>query len=330
LTYDGYQYELAPYQTSGNDNLISQGQQIPVTQGKYFSAQMLVAAESSTATGSVTAYYADGSTSTGGIQASPWWLWAYPSGGDIVMPFYYTDNSTNYNKTNIFQAVNWLDSTKELVSLTLPVSDDSNRLHIFAISLRPVVPSIERISGPQLEVRYARSTKKWIEGTNNIQIFEVIVSNVGQHNWVSANDVVVVSIESEGVLCVNPGIIKRLRPGDQVFVEVGVINKQGVVPGTRGNASVRLHSSTVDIEHNFEASFGIGSYEPTYESIYSHESPSWYSNAKFGVFIHYGLYSIPAWVSNSEFLTCLPYNVSILLMYLFQGNSGSNETYAEW
>lgn len=300
MIYDGYQYELAPYQSIGNDNLISQGQQIPVTQGKYFSFQMLVAAESSTATGSVTAYYADGSTSTGGIQASPWWLWAYPSGGDIVMPFYYTDDSMNYNKSNIFQAVNWLDSSKELVSLTLPISDDSNRLHIFAISLRPVVPSTKGLSGPQLEVQYARSTKKWIEGTNNTQIFEVTVSNVGQHGWVSANDSVVVSIESEGVLCVKPGVIKRLRPGDQIVVEVGVVNKPGVVSDTTGNASAHLHSSKVDIEHNFEASFGIGSYEPTYESIYSHESPSWYSNAKFGIFIHWGLYSIPAWVSKSR------------------------------
>jgi alpha-L-fucosidase len=216
------------------------------------------------------------------------------------MPFYYTENSTSYNKTNIFQAVNWVDSNKELVSVTLPVSDDSNRLHIFAISLRPVPSVTESLSAPQLEVQYARSTNKWIEGTNNTQIFEVTVSNVGNHAWVSANDSVIVSVESEDVLCVKPGVIKRLRPGDQVVVEVGVVNKQGVVSGTKGSASVHLHSSTVDIEHNFEASFGIGSYEPTYESIYSHESPSWYSNAKFGIFIHWGPYSIPAWVSETR------------------------------
>jgi len=36
-------------------------------------------------------------------------------------------------------------------------------------------------------------------------------------------------------------------------------------------------------------------YEPTWESLDSHQTPDWYRDAKFGIFIHWGLYSVPAW-----------------------------------
>ena len=36
-------------------------------------------------------------------------------------------------------------------------------------------------------------------------------------------------------------------------------------------------------------------YEPTWESLDQRKSPSWFQDAKFGVFIHWGVYSVPAW-----------------------------------
>lgn len=35
-------------------------------------------------------------------------------------------------------------------------------------------------------------------------------------------------------------------------------------------------------------------YEPTLESLASHPTPEWFRNAKFGIFIHWGIYSVPA------------------------------------
>src|SRR4051795_8749306 len=35
-------------------------------------------------------------------------------------------------------------------------------------------------------------------------------------------------------------------------------------------------------------------YQPTWESIDSRPTPSWYTDAKFGIFIHWGVYSVPA------------------------------------
>lgn len=36
-------------------------------------------------------------------------------------------------------------------------------------------------------------------------------------------------------------------------------------------------------------------FEPDWESINKHQVPDWYQNAKLGIFIHWGLYSVPAW-----------------------------------
>jgi alpha-L-fucosidase len=43
------------------------------------------------------------------------------------------------------------------------------------------------------------------------------------------------------------------------------------------------------------SSAGAATYEPTWESIDSRPNPAWFSDAKFGIFIHWGVYSVPAW-----------------------------------
>ncbi|MCC5952976.1 MAG: alpha-L-fucosidase [Acidimicrobiia bacterium] len=36
-------------------------------------------------------------------------------------------------------------------------------------------------------------------------------------------------------------------------------------------------------------------YEPTWDSVATHPLPEWYDDAKLGVFLHWGLYSVPGW-----------------------------------
>jgi len=36
-------------------------------------------------------------------------------------------------------------------------------------------------------------------------------------------------------------------------------------------------------------------FEPTWESVSRHELPGWYDDAKLGIFVHWGLYSVPGW-----------------------------------
>lgn len=41
-------------------------------------------------------------------------------------------------------------------------------------------------------------------------------------------------------------------------------------------------------------------YEPTWESLDKRPIPQWFSDAKFGIFIHWGVYSVPAWRKVTE------------------------------
>jgi alpha-L-fucosidase len=312
FTYSGVKFIFPQYKASGDDNVLAQSQILTPPKGRYVSVHMLAAAETAIATGQVNATYADNTTTSGPILVDPFWDWPYPYGGDIVFPYYLTNSSVDYNRSMIFQTINWLDSTKDLVSLQLPnvtagaangpggASEDT-RLHIFAVSLVPATGS-----GANLELQYARSTQTWFEGTNKTQIVEVTVNNIGS-DWVLANNSVKVTVSSDGLETIQPGIINRLRPGDQAIVQVGVVNKNGTTPGTTGPATVNITGEGVQATSTYNATYGIIPFEPTFESIYSHESPPWYQDAKFGIFIHWGVYSVPGW-----------------------GNVGKNESYAEW
>lgn len=41
-------------------------------------------------------------------------------------------------------------------------------------------------------------------------------------------------------------------------------------------------------------------YEPTLESVRSHPLPDWYQDAKLGIFVHWGLYSVPGWAASRK------------------------------
>ena len=45
---------------------------------------------------------------------------------------------------------------------------------------------------------------------------------------------------------------------------------------------------------NFSLSLNAKKYESNWESLDSRETPNWYPDAKFGIFIHWGLYSVPS------------------------------------
>lgn len=289
FTYSGVNYDFPQYNASGYDNVLATGQIIEVPKGRYLSLQMLVAAETAIATGYVNATYSDGSTTSGSVLVDPFWDWPYPYGGDIIFPYYLTNSSIDYNRSMIFQSINWLDSSKDLVSLQLPNvtagaangpggAAQDTRLHIFAASLVPATGS-----GISLEVQYARSTQMWMEGTNKTQIVEVIVNNVGD-GWALANNSVTVSISSPGYTTVVPGVINRLRPGDQAIVQVGVVNPNGTTAGSTGPATVNVAGAGVKATYTISnATYGFAPFEATYESIYAHEAPMWYNDAKYGI-----------------------------------------------
>ncbi|OAQ58198.1 alpha-L-fucosidase domain-containing protein [Pochonia chlamydosporia 170] len=41
--------------------------------------------------------------------------------------------------------------------------------------------------------------------------------------------------------------------------------------------------------------YGTPDYQPNVVSVSNHEAPNWYRDAKFGIFIHWGVYAVPAY-----------------------------------
>jgi alpha-L-fucosidase len=64
-------------------------------------------------------------------------------------------------------------------------------------------------------------------------------------------------------------------------------------------------------------------YEPTWESVNTHPLPDWYDDAKLGIFLHWGIYSVPGWA---------PQVANIQEMLRQQGPAGMlrDNPYAEW
>ena len=60
-------------------------------------------------------------------------------------------------------------------------------------------------------------------------------------------------------------------------------------------------------------------YEPNWESIGQHQASEWFQDAKLGIFIHWGLYSVPGWATPTGELGKVDRNVWF-----------KNNPYAEW
>lgn len=71
-----------------------------------------------------------------------------------------------------------------------------------------------------------------------------------------------------------PGTLKRLRLGDQMRVKVGVVNKEGVGRGTKGNAVAVVKDGAgneVARSGEFEVLAGIPVYTDEWSSLALHE-----------------------------------------------------------
>jgi alpha-L-fucosidase len=63
----------------------------------------------------------------------------------------------------------------------------------------------------------------------------------------------------------------------------------------------RLLAVCLAIAGNTFAADAQQRYEPTWESVDSRPTPAWWSDAKFGIFIHWGVYSVPAFAPKGEY-----------------------------
>jgi hypothetical protein len=131
---------------------------------------------------------------------------------------------------------------------------------------------------------------------------EVTVNNAGSE-CVSC-DGATLSLAGPGFRTVRDGSLKRLCPGDQKIVTIGVEGStNGSVP-----VDVIINSAVGRQSSLFEGiEIGLSKWTSESSSLARHESPEWFNDAKYGIFIHWGPYAVTGW-----------------------GNSSPYESYAEW
>ncbi|KAI4520557.1 glycoside hydrolase [Schizophyllum commune Loenen D] len=212
-----------------------------------------------------------------------------------------------------------VDNSKVLTSLILPNQTASSQLtgtvsiHVFAITL--ISESDVTADAPVLEVQNVRSTTKFRalpssssstlpSTTTQAQLIELTLANLapstaGPDAWLTSP--LTLSLESDDVETVLPATIVRLRGGDQAKVVVGVVNKKGVEAGAKGRVRVVATGGGVATP-GWDIVAGIPDYYVGDDSLSTHESAEWFDDAKFGLFVHWGIYSVPAWtVSGTQY-----------------------------
>jgi alpha-L-fucosidase len=70
-----------------------------------------------------------------------------------------------------------------------------------------------------------------------------------------------------------------------------------VIDQTWQKASAKYDSARAAILANVDRINGDGPYRADWESLQNYQVPDWYKDAKFGIFIHWGVYSVPAFAN---------------------------------
>lgn len=165
---------------------------------------------------------------------------------------------------------------------------------------------------PSLAVTGATLTSKWFEGSDYVQIIEMYIENNSTDNSLTLADTLNVTMVSDDLNLVQAGTLTRLSPGQKAVVQIGVQNQAGVAAGSSCSATIvatygESYGPTIYANQTITGTCGIPTYTASTSSLGFHWAPQWYDDAKFGIFIHWGLYSAPAY-----------------------GSVSPNEDYAEW
>lgn len=69
------------------------------------------------------------------------------------------------------------------------------------------------------------------------------------------------------------------------------------IESTWQKAVSKYDGARKEILKNVERQANDGPFRPDWESLQKYQAPAWYEDAKFGIFIHWGLYSVPAFAN---------------------------------
>jgi len=319
---DGIEFDLPEWTAAGDDNVKCDGETIDVGGDEVLSIHLLAAGDDPRGgihkenKVSITFNYDDGDSDVLPLEIRNWWA---PNGqhkGAICTPFHWIGKGQKYNeRTVIFHMPVHVPYSRglagrKLKSITLPTAGKHNALHLFALSYVPAA----RVEGdtPTLgdKVRPLRvvATRRWedVSQGTKAQVVEVTVLNplsltaLGNPKaWTSTLEV---SLAGSSFQTVRPATISRLMPADRVLVEVPVIPTSSSSTFDDATLQIASEGNTVSFPVHLEGSQLVQDFTKwAVDEAEEHTAPKWFTDAKFGIFIHWGLYSVPAWADEGKY-----------------------------
>jgi hypothetical protein len=229
---------------------------------------------------SITFNYTDGKDVLP-LEIQNWWATNGQHKGTICAPFHWTGKGEKYNgRTVIFHMplqVPYGRAGQGLESITVPVAGKHNALHLFALSYIKAIKS----AAPNIQAGRVAATRRW---DGDAQVVEVVVLNAVSltsdiEAW--ARDLTV-SLSGSSFKTIREARISRIMPADQLLVELLV--KPTNKSTTFNDAQLVVNGSPLPVHvegplvHDFSAW--------TAADAEQHAAPKWFSDAKFGIFIH--------------------------------------------
>ncbi len=268
------------------NNIVAEGQRIDVPAGQYCATSMLVTSTYGATSGEFKFHFDDGTTQNARFDVPDWYSGGF---GVRTLPFRYNPTGGRDEHPVILSALRiGLNNRRNLVGITLPQAPEGQRrLHLFALTLHPIVPGIhveffDLLEGPKVTGEQAGH-----------HIVHLNIHNLGT-SWISDIHKMRIVIEAPGVATVSPVVVDVLAPGEVFKAEVHLTTK--LPRGTEVAGEARV-TGRFGIRESVPIKLLLGApdYVSTDSSLHRHPLATWYENAKFGIFIHWGIYSVPAW-----------------------------------
>lgn len=275
------------------------------------------------------------------------WAWRHISKGQVRSDYHYNSlGAREYNASYLFHfdiSVPPPAAGKKISTITLP-NDTKNALHVFALSAVPVAAATQPTIKDKVVPAFARATRRWTDvGSYKAQVVEVAVRNplsLSRHADTNAwaKSPIEVSLVGTGFETILKPKVLRLSPGDEVLVNVGV--KPTGATGDFTDAKVQFASA----EGTWEVPVVVGGSHLVHDftqwkqegaDVEQHSSPEWYNDAKFGIFIHWGIYAVSAWSDGSRYSEWYDYwlhndNVNGTVYNHHKNTWGTNVTYDDF
>ncbi|KAK8864116.1 hypothetical protein IAR55_001362 [Kwoniella newhampshirensis] len=248
-----------------------------------------------------------------------WWGIHWTNKANIRTPYrFLQDGTKDYNASHIFHISIPLPfdaSNHRLSSIRLPPPGERNCLHVFAISYNAIldVADPEGMEEPsKLKIQAVTAVKDWEMTDTGVkgQIVELSIVNplpTAQHTnqdaWISHP--LTISLSGSSFETVRPAIVYRLLPGDQITASLLIVPISTESTTPFHDAILRIDGESswaidqVDVSGQLIRDWTEWT-EDT-EDLERHRSPAWFSGAKFGIFVHWGLFAVPAWADEGRY-----------------------------